>query len=142
MSAMQKPAPNHQSETFGSGQTQFFECGALSADHPEIQARERPENSACNSPLQQRRSWKRKRAQSSIDIPISIELHAIFLPDVRLPARGEPQRRRHVADRLRAVGVDRRRRNKDRRAGEESGELRTERPDGDGTRDFFEHSDL
>ena len=41
MSAMQKPAPNHQSETFGSGQTQFFECEALSADHPEIQARER-----------------------------------------------------------------------------------------------------
>jgi hypothetical protein len=41
MSAMQKPAPNHQSETIGSGQTQFFECEALSADHPEIQARER-----------------------------------------------------------------------------------------------------
>ena len=41
MSATQKPAPNHQSETFGSGQTQFFECEALSADHPEIQARER-----------------------------------------------------------------------------------------------------
>jgi len=41
MSAMQKPASNHQSETFGSGQTQFFECEALSADHPEIQARER-----------------------------------------------------------------------------------------------------
>jgi hypothetical protein len=31
-----------------------------------------------------------------------------------------------VADRLRAEGVDRRRRDKDRRAGEESGELRTE----------------
>jgi hypothetical protein len=42
MSAMQQPTPNHQSETFGSGQTQFFECEALSADHPEIQARERP----------------------------------------------------------------------------------------------------
>lgn len=41
MSAMQQPIPNHQSETFGSGQTQFFECEALSADHPEIQARER-----------------------------------------------------------------------------------------------------
>ena len=41
MSAMQQPTPNHQSETFGSGQTQFFECEALSADHPEIQARER-----------------------------------------------------------------------------------------------------
>ena len=38
MSAMQQPTPNHQSETFGSGQTQFFECEALSADHPEIQA--------------------------------------------------------------------------------------------------------
>ena len=41
MSAMQQPAPNHQSETFGSGQTQYFECEALSADYPEIQARER-----------------------------------------------------------------------------------------------------
>jgi hypothetical protein len=41
MSAIQQPTPNHQSETFGSGQTQFFECAALSADHPQIQARER-----------------------------------------------------------------------------------------------------
>ncbi len=41
MSAMQQPTPNHQSETFGSGETQLFECEALSADHPEIQARER-----------------------------------------------------------------------------------------------------
>ena len=41
MSTMQQPTPNHQSETFGSGQTQHFECEALSADHPEIQARER-----------------------------------------------------------------------------------------------------
>ena len=41
-------------------------------------------------------------------------------------ARGEPRRRRHVADRLRAEGVDCRRRGKDRRAREESGELRTE----------------
>jgi hypothetical protein len=41
MSAIQQPTPNHQGETFGSGQTQFFECEALSADHPEIQARER-----------------------------------------------------------------------------------------------------
>ena len=41
MSAMQQPTPNHRSETFASGQTQVFECEALSADHPEIQARER-----------------------------------------------------------------------------------------------------
>ena len=41
MSAMQQLTPNHQSETIGSGQTQFFEYEALSADHPEIQARER-----------------------------------------------------------------------------------------------------
>jgi len=41
MNAMPQPTPNHQSETFGSGQTQFFECEALSADHPEIQGRER-----------------------------------------------------------------------------------------------------
>ena len=43
--------------------------------------------------------------------------------DARLQRRGEPRRRRHVADRLRAEGVDRRRRGKDRRAREESGEL-------------------
>jgi hypothetical protein len=41
MSAIQPPNPNHQRETFGSSQTQFFECEALSTDHPEIQARER-----------------------------------------------------------------------------------------------------
>jgi hypothetical protein len=41
MSAMQQPTPSHQGETFGSGQTQVFECEALAADHPEIQARER-----------------------------------------------------------------------------------------------------
>ena len=46
--------------------------------------------------------------------------------DVRLQRRGEPRRRRHVADLLRAEGVDCRRRGKDRRAREESGELRTE----------------
>jgi hypothetical protein len=40
MSAMRQPTPHHQSETFGSGQTQFFECEALPVDHPEIQARE------------------------------------------------------------------------------------------------------
>jgi hypothetical protein len=45
-----------------------------------------------------------------------------------------------VADRLRAEGADCRRRGKDRRAREESGELRTEQPDGDGPRVFFEHS--
>ena len=41
MNAMPQPTPNHQGETFGSVQTQFFDCEALSADHPEIQARER-----------------------------------------------------------------------------------------------------
>ena len=41
MSAMQQPTPNHQGETFSSGQTQYFECEALCTDHPEIQARER-----------------------------------------------------------------------------------------------------
>ena len=39
---------------------------------------------------------------------------------------GEPRRRRHVADLLRAEGADRRRRGTDRRAREESGELRPE----------------
>ena len=41
MSPMQQPTAQHQTETFGAGQTQFFECDALSPDHPEIQARER-----------------------------------------------------------------------------------------------------
>jgi hypothetical protein len=41
MSLTQQPTPKHQGETFGSGQTQFFECVALTAIHPEIQARER-----------------------------------------------------------------------------------------------------
>jgi hypothetical protein len=41
MSAIREPTPNHQHETFGSGETQFVECEALSADHPEIHARER-----------------------------------------------------------------------------------------------------
>ena len=55
MSAIQQATPHHQGETFGSGETQIFECEALAADHPEIQARERPANSACNSPIHQRR---------------------------------------------------------------------------------------
>jgi hypothetical protein len=41
MSAIPQPTPNHQDETFGSAETQLFECEALSVDHPEIQARER-----------------------------------------------------------------------------------------------------
>jgi hypothetical protein len=41
MSAIRQPTPNHQGETFGSGETQFFDCEALPADHPQIQARER-----------------------------------------------------------------------------------------------------
>jgi hypothetical protein len=44
----------------------------------------------------------------------------------RLQRLGEPRRRRHVVDRLRAEGVDRRRGGKDRRAREESGELTAE----------------
>ncbi len=47
--------------------------------------------------------------------------------DVRLQRQGEPRRRRPVAGRLRAEGVDCRRRGKDQRAREESGELRTDR---------------
>ena len=41
MSDMHRQTNNHQIVTFGSGQTQFFESEALSADHPKIQARER-----------------------------------------------------------------------------------------------------
>ena len=46
--------------------------------------------------------------------------------DARLQRQGEPRQGLHVAERLRAQGVDRRRRDEDRRAREESGELRTE----------------
>src|SRR6266487_346486 len=46
--------------------------------------------------------------------------------DARLQRQREPRRRHHVADHLRADGADRRRRGKNRRAREESGELRTE----------------
>jgi hypothetical protein len=51
-------------------------------------------------------------------------LHEIIkVRDARLQRQGEPRRRRHVADLLRAEGVDCHRRGKDRRAREESGEL-------------------
>src|SRR5262245_47927937 len=46
--------------------------------------------------------------------------------DLRLQRQGEPRRRRHVGDGLRAEGVDARRRGKDRRARAESGELMIE----------------
>jgi hypothetical protein len=62
MSAMQQPTPNHQSETFGSGQTQFFECEALSADHPEIQARERARQERLQLP-----NPKEKQARPTLD---------------------------------------------------------------------------
>jgi hypothetical protein len=44
--------------------------------------------------------------------------------DVRLQRLGEPRRRQHVADLLRAEGADPRRGEEDRRAREEGGELR------------------
>jgi hypothetical protein len=50
MSATPGPTPKHQLETSGSGQTQIFECDALSADHPEIQARERARLQRLRSP--------------------------------------------------------------------------------------------
>ena len=55
--------------------------------------------------------------------------------DVRLQRHGEPRPRRDVVDLLRAEGVDRRRRGKDRQAREESGELRTELATGPPRRD-------
>jgi hypothetical protein len=45
--------------------------------------------------------------------------------DARLQRQGEPRRRLHMAERLRAEGVDRRRRGENRRAREESRELAT-----------------
>src|SRR2546425_11354109 len=50
----------------------------------------------------------------------------IEVRDVRLQRRSEPRRRRPLAGRLRAEGIDRYRRGKDRRAREESAELRTD----------------
>jgi len=46
--------------------------------------------------------------------------------NARLQWRGEGGRGRHVAERLRAVGIDRDRREEDRRTRIEGGELRTE----------------
>ncbi len=43
--------------------------------------------------------------------------------DIGLQRHGKPRRRRHVADRLRTEGVDRRRRGKNRRTRAESSEL-------------------
>jgi hypothetical protein len=71
MSAIQQSTPNHQSDTFGSGQTQVFECEALSADHPEIQARERA------------RQQRLQRANST-------EKHDHLAPD------GEPEERAQI----------------------------------------------
>ena len=51
----------------------------------------------------------------------SAQKFKIEVRDVRLQRHGEPRPRRHVADLLRAEGADRRRREEDRRAGEESG---------------------
>ena len=62
MSAMQQLPPNHQSEKFGSGQTQFFECEAVSAEHPEIQRRERD----LQQPLQLSNSTE-KQAEPAAD---------------------------------------------------------------------------
>ncbi len=47
---------------------------------------------------------------------------------LRLQRHREPRRRRHVADLLCAEAVDRRRREEDRGARQESGELRTREP--------------
>ena len=62
MSAMQQPTPNHQSETFGSAETQLFECEALSVDHPEIQARERARQQRLqlSNPTEQEKKGKEK----------------------------------------------------------------------------------
>src|SRR5207249_2759175 len=63
--------------------------------------------------------------QGRLLLPSSAEVQN-QVRDVRLQRQGEPRRRRHVADRLRAERVDCHRRGKDRRSREESGELSTE----------------
>src|SRR2546428_7653714 len=63
--------------------------------------------------------------QGRLPFPISSEVQD-EVRDVRLQRQGKPRRRQHVARRLCIEGVDCRRRGKDRRAREESGELRTE----------------
>src|SRR5205823_3346904 len=64
-----------------------------------------------------------KGRQGRLPLPKRAEIQN-EVRDVRLQRQGEPRRRRHVADLLRAQGVDRRRRGRDRCAREESGELR------------------
>ncbi len=70
MNAMQQPAPNHQSETFGSAPRHSISNARL---FPRTTRRFRPasapDNSACNSPIQQKskpgphRMGKRKRSE-------------------------------------------------------------------------------
>src|SRR5215216_1239378 len=68
-----------------------------------------------------RMTKNRAAGESAVLAKIAEMPQQLEVLDVRLPGRGEPRRRRHVADLLRAEGVDRRRRKTDRRAGEESG---------------------
>src|SRR5215217_6674811 len=63
-----------------------------------------------------------QRRQGRLLLPKRAEVQ-LEVRDARLQRQGEPRRRRYVADLLRAEGVDRRGRGKDRRAREESGEL-------------------
>jgi hypothetical protein len=62
MSTIEQPSPNQQDETFGSGETQVFECDALPADHPEIQARERARQQRLqlSNPTEQEKKGKEK----------------------------------------------------------------------------------
>jgi hypothetical protein len=71
---------------------------------------------------------RRGRRADKVDGESAVLAKIDEVRDARLQRQGEPRRRPHVADRLRAKGADRRRRGNDRRAREESGELTTESP--------------
>src|SRR5215213_7320084 len=77
------------------------------------------------SPLAENLVWDARVCQGRqgrLLLPKCAEVQ-IEVRDVRLQRYSDPRRRCHVAGRLRAEGVDCHRRGKDRRAGEESGDL-------------------
>ena len=82
-----------------------------------------------NAPALSPKTWYGMPAYADKDGKVVIYFQArqvrLEVRDVRLHRHGEPRRRRHVADLLRAEEADRRRREEDCRAREESGELRT-----------------
>jgi hypothetical protein len=90
--------------------------GSMRSSKPARRSSRRNSGTGCpRMPRTARSSASPKRAEVQDEVR-----------NVGLQRQGEPRRRRHVANRFRSTGVDRRRRGKDHRAREESGELKTE----------------